>query len=73
LRIRANRPTSSDSTMHCDLSVGVPIDLICYERDTFEVRKRRRFDHTDPYFSALSHEWSEGTRQAFRRLSDRHW
>ena len=64
---------SFDSTMRSNLSVGMPIDLICYERDSLEVRKRRRFDERDPYFSALSHEWSEGTRQVFRRLPDLRW
>ena len=30
---------------------------------------RRRFDEGDPYFTALSNEWSEGTRQVFRQLA----
>jgi len=33
---------SFDSTMRSNLSVAMPIDLICYERDTLEVRKRGR-------------------------------
>ncbi len=45
---------SFDSTMRSNLSVGMPIDLICYERDSFEVRRRRRFDERDEYFTALS-------------------
>ena len=53
---------SFDSTMRSNLSVGMPIDLICYERDSLEVTMRRRFDQGDPYFTALSKEWSEGTR-----------
>jgi putative proteasome-type protease len=64
---------SFDSTMRSNLSVGMPIDLICYERDSFEVRKRRRFDEKDAYFGALSHEWSDGTREVFRRLPDLRW
>jgi putative proteasome-type protease len=64
---------SFDSTMRSNLSVGMPIDLICYERDTLEIRRRRRFDHGDPYFTALSHEWSEGTRQVFRQLPELLW
>jgi len=64
---------SFDSTMRSNLSVGMPIDLICYERDRLEVSKRRRFDDHDDYFSALSHEWSEGTREVFRRLPDLTW
>jgi putative proteasome-type protease len=64
---------SFDSTMRSNLSVGMPIDLICYERDSLEVRKRRRFDHGDPYFTALSQEWGEGTREVFRRLPELRW
>jgi putative proteasome-type protease len=64
---------SFDSTMRSNLSVGMPIDLICYERDSLEVLKRRRFDDGDPYFTALSHEWGEGTRQVFRHLPELIW
>lgn len=64
---------SFDSTMRSNLSVGMPIDLICYERDSLEVRKRRRFDHGDAYFTALSREWGEGTRQVFRHLPELAW
>ena len=64
---------SFDSTMRSNLSVGMPIDLICYERDSLEIRKRRRFDHGDAYFNALSHDWSEGTRQVFRQLPELNW
>ncbi len=64
---------SFDSTMRSNLSVGMPIDLLCYESDSLEVQRRRRFDHGDPYFMALSHQWGEGTRQVFRDLPDLRW
>lgn len=64
---------SFDSTMRSNLSVGMPIDLICYEQDTLEIRRRRRFDDGDVYFAALSHEWSEGTRMVFRHLPELRW
>jgi len=64
---------SFDSTMRSNLSVGMPIDLVCYERDSLEVRYRRRFDEGDSYFTTLSHEWSEGTRQVFRDLPELCW
>jgi putative proteasome-type protease len=64
---------SFDSTMRSNLSVGMPIDLICYERDSLEVQWRRRFDDGDPYFTALSDEWGEGVRQAFRHLPELRW
>ena len=64
---------SFDLTMRSNLSVGMPIDLICYEQDSLVVQRRRRFDHGDAYFTALSHEWSEGTRQVFRQLPQLLW
>jgi putative proteasome-type protease len=64
---------SFDSTMCSNLSVGMPIDLICYQRDSLEVRMRRRFDEGDEYFSALGKQWTEGTRQVFSRLPNLDW
>jgi putative proteasome-type protease len=64
---------SFDSTMRSNLSVGMPIDLICYERDSLEVQRRRRFDEGDPYFTALSDEWGDGVRQVFRHLPELRW
>jgi putative proteasome-type protease len=64
---------SFDSTMRSNLSVGMPIDLVCYENDTLAVRKRRRFDKDDPYFAALSKAWSEGVRTVFGQLRDLTW
>ena len=64
---------SFDSTMRSNLSVGMPIDLLCYERDTLAIRKRRRFERGDAYFEALSKKWSEGVRASFKELPDPHW
>jgi putative proteasome-type protease len=64
---------SFDSTMRSNLSVGMPIDLICYEKDSLELRKRRRFDEGDAYFNALSLDWREGSRRVFRQLPELSW
>lgn len=64
---------SFDSTMRSNLSVGMPIDLICYKQDELKVRMRRKLDEGDPYFQALSQEWSRGTRRVFRGLPDLVW
>src|SRR6201999_708639 len=42
---------SFDSTIRSNLSVGMPIDLLCYQRDALVVGKRRRFELGDPYFA----------------------
>ncbi len=61
---------SFDSTLRSNLSVGMPIDLVCYERDTFKVSMRRRFDQGDAYFAALSKEWTKGLRKVFSELPE---
>jgi putative proteasome-type protease len=64
---------SFDSTMRSNLSVGMPIDLVCYERDSFVVDRRRRFEQGDPYFVALSSAWREGVRTVFKQLPELGW
>jgi len=64
---------SFDSTMRSNLSVGMPIDLVCYERDSLKVDMRRRFDQGDSYFTALSEQWSEGVRGVFKHLPALQW
>jgi putative proteasome-type protease len=64
---------SFDSTMRSNLSVGMPIDIVCYRRDSLELRMRRRLDDGDSYFKTLGQEWSEGTRQVFRDVPELVW
>jgi len=64
---------SFDSTMCSNLSVGMPIDLICYQRDSLAVKRRRRFDEGDAYFSKLGQQWTEGTREVFNRMPSLDW
>jgi putative proteasome-type protease len=64
---------SFDSTMRSNLSVGMPIDLACYEKDSLQLQWRRRFDEGDPYFTAVSDAWGEGTREVFSRLPVLRW
>jgi len=59
---------SFDSTMRSNLSVGMPIDLACYERDSLRLSIRHRFEPGDPYFVALSKQWSEGVKMIFSQM-----
>jgi putative proteasome-type protease len=59
---------SFDSTMRSNLSVGMPIDVVCYERDALRISIRHRFAPGDAYFTSLSKAWSEGVRSVFRSL-----
>jgi putative proteasome-type protease len=64
---------SFDSTMLSNLSVGMPIDLLCYARDHLKVTMKRRFDEGDAYFDALTRQWLDGTRKVFHDLPALEW
>lgn len=64
---------SFDSTLLSNLSVGMPIDLLCYARDSLAVTMKRRFDEGDTYFVALTRQWLAGTRKVFRELPPLTW
>ena len=64
---------SFDSTMLSNLSVGMPIDLLCYARDSLKVTMKRRFDTGDVYFESLKQQWIAGTRKVFHDLPPLEW
>ena len=64
---------SFDSTMRSNLTVGLPIDLVCYERDSLRVTKNRCIDERDTYMRSLRLEWNEGVRRAFVQLPTLDW
>jgi putative proteasome-type protease len=59
---------SFDSTLRSNLSVGMPIDLMIYRTDTFEIGEIRRIEADDPYFRGLSEAWSRALRAAFANI-----
>jgi putative proteasome-type protease len=58
---------SFDSTMHSNLSVGMPIDMVIYKTDSLET-KIERLEQNDSYFSKLARAWGAGLRQVFEEL-----
>lgn len=61
---------SFDSTLRSNLSVGMPIDILVYERDSLDVRREKRIGQEDEYFKKLSTAWSEALRQAFAKIEE---
>ena len=59
---------SFDSTMRSNLSVGLPIDLACYNQGSFQLDLQQHITQDDPYFSQISRHWSEGLRGVFASL-----
>jgi putative proteasome-type protease len=61
---------SFDSTLRSNLSVGMPVDLLIYRKDTLEIGEQRRIDENDTYFRKLSSGWSEALRDAFAHIEE---
>ena len=61
---------SFDSTLKSNLSVGLPLDLLFYEKDTYKVALRKRIGHDDPYYRTVSDGWSNALKLAFKSLPD---
>ena len=61
---------SFDSTLRSNLSVGMPIDILVYERDSLDVRREKRIEADDEYFRNLSSAWSDALRHAFTKIDE---
>jgi putative proteasome-type protease len=64
---------SFDSTMRSNISVGLPIDLLVYEKDALRARLQRRVEDSDPYFQMIHTQWGEGLRRVFGQLPNPDW
>jgi len=61
---------SFDSTIRSNLSVGMPLDMTFYERDSLSLGYRVRLEQDDPYYKEVSERWSEALRDTFNVLPD---
>ena len=59
---------SFDSTIHSNLSVGMPIDFVIYKNDSFNLPQGRRVDEHDEYFNTIRRQWSEALRRTLIEL-----
>ena len=64
---------SIDSTMRSNLSVGPPIDLALYPRDSLEQPRALRYKLNSPYFASVRKQWGEGLRRIFDDLPRFDW
>jgi putative proteasome-type protease len=59
---------SMDSTIRSNLSVGPPLDLLCFRRDALRVLLHRNVTVDDEYFRMIRSAWSDSLRHAFHAL-----
>ena len=64
---------SMDSTIRSNLTVGLPIDLLVYRRDSFKIELKRRITEEDEYFRMIRERWSQALRDAYRAIPRPSW
>jgi putative proteasome-type protease len=64
---------SFDSTMRSNISVGLPIDLLIYNRNSLRIGFQRHIEEGDDYFTMIHKQWGEGLRRVFAQLPNPEW
>ncbi|MES2944918.1 MAG: proteasome-type protease [Pseudomonadota bacterium] len=64
---------SMDSTMKSNLSVGMPLDLVVYEADSFTSDKVVCIDSDNPYYAMMHNNWGRKLREVFDSIEDPVW
>ena len=64
---------SMDSTLKSNLTVGLPLDLLVYERDSVRCERVAVIDEHNPYFSMVRSTWGRRLKEVFEAMDDPHW
>lgn len=64
---------SMDSTMRSNLTVGPPVEILMYEKDSFSLARHYRFDEHSEYLRLLNKSWDAALKDAFRTLPPIAW
>jgi putative proteasome-type protease len=64
---------SMDSTLNSNISVGLPLDLLVYEKNSLKPNKLVTLDESNPYFQMIHQLWGEKLRSAFNSIAEPTW
>jgi putative proteasome-type protease len=64
---------SMDSTLRSNLSVGLPLDLLCYEAGSLRLTRFVTIGADNDYFEMIRKTWGQQLRNAFAELPDPTW
>jgi len=64
---------SMDSTLRSNISVGLPLDLLTYEADTFSVTRFVTIDEKNQYFQMIRSTWGKQLKAVFEGIADPIW
>jgi putative proteasome-type protease len=61
---------SFDAAMRSNVTVGPPIELLLYRKDTFQLAEYRRFSASDHELSLIHSSWESSLRRAVEQLPE---
>jgi putative proteasome-type protease len=64
---------SMDSTLRSNLSVGLPLDLLVYQKDALRVTRFVTVTQDNEYYQMIHRTWGERLRQVFGEIPDPDW
>ena len=64
---------SMDSTIKSNATVGPPIEVLVYEKDSFETNHYIKMEEDDEYLREIKQAWNEALNTAFSKLPLFHW
>jgi putative proteasome-type protease len=62
-----------DSTIKSNISVGLPLDLLVYEKDSFILDKLITIDEDNPYFEMMHRIWGEKLKEVALSIPEPSW
>lgn len=64
---------SMDSTLRSNISVGLPLDLLLYEKDHLAVSHFVTIDERNQYFQMIRNTWGDQLKRVFANTADPIW
>jgi putative proteasome-type protease len=64
---------SMDSTLRSNISVGLPLDLLCYEKSSLAVTKFTQITVDNHYYQMIHSTWGARLREVFGEIEDPTW
>ena len=64
---------SMDSTIKSNATVGPPIEVLVYEKDSFKLDHYIKLEENDEYLRDIKQAWNEALKIAFSKLPLFHW
>ena len=64
---------SMDSTINSNLTVGPPIEILIYDKDSLAFNRRFKFEEDSEYLKEVKRQWNASLVDAFNKLPPINW